>query len=250
MLWWGVGIALFVGINLVFYPSIRDSTGLSDYSKGMPEAVRALFVGGELDLTSPAGFLNSQIFALMAPTLMAIFAVSAGAASIAGDEERGFLDLRLAQPLSRRAFVIQQFLWLVAGVTVLAFVLLGTVVLGSIPFDLPIAFDKVLAVTISIALFGLFFGALALAVGGVVPGKARAIAVAAAAATASWVLDGLARAVSWLEPFQDLSPYYQAFGQNPLTNGAPWLGWVLLTVAIGILVAVSAIGLEKRDVRQ
>jgi ABC-2 type transport system permease protein len=250
LLWWGVGITLFIGINLVFYPSIRDSTGLSDYSKDMPEAVRALFVGGELDMTSPSGYLNSQIFALMAPTLMTIFAVSAGAAAIAGDEERGLLDLRLAQPVARVSFVLQQLFWLVAGTFILTIVLAATVTLGSIPFDLTIAFSKVVAATVSTALFALLFGALALAVGGLTPGKARAIAVAAAAATVSWVLDGLSKAVSWLEPFQDVSPYYQAFGQNPLTNGAPWFGWLLLTAATALLVCIAIFGLNRRDVRQ
>lgn len=250
LLWWGVGITLFIGINLVFYPSIRDSTGLSDYSKDMPEAVRALFVGGELDLTSPSGYLNSQIFALMAPTLLTIFAVSAGAAVIAGDEERGLLDLRLAQPVTRGSFVLQQFLWLVTGTFVLTVVLAATVYLGSIPFDLTIGFGKVVAATISTALFALLFGTLALAVGGVIPGKSRAIAVAAAAATLSWVLDGLSKAVSWLDPFQDVSPYYQAFGQNPLTGGAPWTGWLFLVAGIAVLLLVAVLGLRGRDVRQ
>ena len=250
LVWWGLGITLFIGINMVFYPSIREDSGLSNYSKELPEAVRALFVGGELDLTSPSGYLNSQIYALMAPTLLAIFAVSAGAGAIAGDEERGFLDLRLAQPVSRTWFGLQQFAWLLAGTLLLAVVLLLTVALGSIAFDLSIGFDKVLAITVSTALFALVFGALALAVGGVWPGRSRAIAVAAAAATVSWVLDGLAKIVSWLEPIQNVSPYHLAFGRDPLTNGAPWLEWGVLVAVIAALVAVTLFGLGRRDVRQ
>lgn len=250
LIWWGLGITLFIGINMVFYPSIRDDSGLSDYSKELPEAVRALFVGGELDLTSPAGYLNSQIFALTAPTLLAIFAVTAGAGAIAGDEERGYLDLRLAQPVSRIWFGLQQFAWLVAGTLILAAVLLLTVMIGSIAFDLSIGFDKVLAITVSTTLFALVFGALALAVGGAWPGKSRAIAVAAAAATFSWVMEGFAKLVSWLEPIQVVSPNHLAFGQDPLTGGAPWLEWGALVAMIGSLLAVAVFGLGRRDVRQ
>ena len=65
--WWLLGVVALVGLNVAFYPSVRDSTGLSDYSKDLPEAMRALFAGGELDLVSATGYLNSQIFALMAP---------------------------------------------------------------------------------------------------------------------------------------------------------------------------------------
>ena len=77
----------------------------------------------------------------------------------------------------------------------------------------------------------LFVGSLALAVGAVVSGRARAIAVAAGVAVAAWLLDGLGQAVDVLEPWRPLSPYYQALGQNPLRNGAPWGGWVILALA-------------------
>jgi hypothetical protein len=53
-----------------------------------------------------------------------------------------------------------------------------------------------------------------------------------------------------LEPWRPLSPYYQALGQNPLRNGAPWSGWAVLALATLALAVVGAIGLERRDIRQ
>ena len=214
---------------------MRDSAGLSAYSKDLPEAMRAMFVGGELDLTSPSGFLNSQIFAVMAPTLLAIFAVSTGASAIA---------------VSRTSVVIQQFLWLSAGVLILTIVLLATVGLGGRPFDLNVNFMNLLAISVSTGLFGLLFGVMSLAVGCVIPGKSRAVAVAAAVATLSWIIDGLAKSVSWLEPVQDFSPYHQAYGASPLLNGIPWGGWAILAAITASLVAISIIGLNRRDIRQ
>jgi len=248
--WWSLGIGVFVTVTLVFYPSIRDSAGLSTYAEKLPESMRALFIGGELDLTSPVGYLNSQIFALMAPILLAVFAISTGASSIAGDEENGALDLGLAQPVSRTSMVIQLFFWLSAGVFMLSAVLLASVVVASIPFDLHVSFENLLAVTISTGLFGLMFGSVALTVGCFAPGRNRAVAIAASAALASWMLDGLAKSVSWLEPFQVLSPYHQAFGQSPLTNGYPWAGWAVMAVVIAALVGSSVFALNRRDVHQ
>lgn len=250
LLWWTFGLVVFTAITLVFYPSIKDSTGLSDYSRDLPEAMRAMFVGGELDLTSPSGFLNSQIYAVMAPTLLAIFAVSTGASAIAGDEERGLLDQRLAQPVSRTSMVIQQVVWLTSGVVILTLVLLATVGLGGRPFELNVDFMKLLAVTVSTGLFGLLFGVMALAVGCVIPGKSRAVAVAAAVATLSWIIDGLAKSVTWLQPAQDFSPYHQAYGSSPLINGVPWGGWAILAGLTAILVVISIVGLNRRDIRQ
>ena len=209
-----------------------------------------MFVGGELDLASPAGFLNSQVFALTAPLLLLIFAIGAGSAAVAGEEERGTLDLLLAHPLRRRDFVVQRFLALVALVGALTAVVLAAVVLCSWLVDLDVGLGRVLAASVSVGLLALLFGTMALAVGAVRPGRARAIAVASGLAVAAWLLDGLAQAVGVLDALRPLSPYYQTLGQNPLREGAPWAGWALVAGATAALVVCGAIGLERRDARQ
>jgi len=250
LLWWVLGLAALIALNVAFYPSVRDDEALSDYAKDLPDSVRALFAGGELDLTSPAGYLNSQIFALMAPLILLIFTIGAGAGAVAGEEERGTLDLLLSHPVRRRDYVVQRFLALAALVAALAIVLLATVALGSWVVDLEIGFGKLLAASVSVGLLALLFGAIALAVGAVRPGRSRAIAVAAGLALAAWIFDGLAQAVDALEPWRPLAPYYHALGQNPLREGAPWAGWAILATATAVLVALSAVGLERRDTRQ
>jgi ABC-2 type transport system permease protein len=250
LLWWTLGLAALVALNVAFYPSVRDDQALSDYAKDLPEAVRALFAGGELDLTSPVGYLNSQIFALTAPLVLLIFSIAAGAAVVAGEEERGTLDLVLAHPVRRRDYVLQRFVAIALLITTLTVVLLVTVALGSALVDLEIGFGKLVAASVSVGLLALLFAAFALAVGAIVPGRTRAIAVAAVVAVAAWVYDGLAQSVAALEPGRPLSPYYHALGQSPLREGAPWGGWAILLVAAGIFAALAAIGLERRDLRQ
>jgi ABC-2 type transport system permease protein len=250
VVWWALGLAALIALNVAFYPSVRDDRALSDYAKDLPESVRALFVGGELDLTSPAGYLNSQIFALLAPILFLIFAIGAGSAAVAGEEERGTLDLVLAQPLRRRDYVIQRFLALGALVAALTIVLLLAVALGSWFVDLEIAFAKLLAASASVGLLALLFGLIALATGAIRPGRATAIAVAAGVAVIAWLLDGLGQAVDVLDSLRPLSPYYQAIGRNPLREGIPWAGWGILAVASALLAAAAAAGFERRDLRQ
>ena len=181
LLWWGLGIVGLVGVTVAFYPSIRDDAGLSSFGEDLPESLRALFVGGELDLASPVGYLNSQIYAALAPLLFLVFSIGGGAGAVAGEEERGTLDLLLAQPVRRRDYVVQRFLALATLVAALTAVLLATVALGSALVDLEIGFDKLLAASVSVALLAVLFGAVALAVGAIRPGRAGAIAVAAGA---------------------------------------------------------------------
>lgn len=250
LLWWSLGLLALVALNIAFYPSIRGDTSINDYVKDLPESLRGLFAGGELDIASPAGYLNSQIYALMAPLILLIFAVGAGADAVAGEEERGTLDFLLAHPLRRRHYVVQRVLALTALVAGLSAVLLATVWLGSLAVDLEIGFARVVAASASVGLLALLFGVLALAAGSVWPGRARAIAVAAGVAVAAWLLDGLGQAVDVLDAWRPLSPYYQAIGRNPLREGAPWSGWGALAAATALLAAVAAAGLERRDLRQ
>jgi ABC-2 type transport system permease protein len=212
--------------------------------------VRALFAGGELDIASPAGYLNSRVFALMAPLILLIFSIGAGAGAVAGEEERGTLDLLLAQPVRRRDYVIQRVLALAALLTALTIVLLATVALGSLLVDLEIGFGRLVAAALSVGLLALLFGAIALAAGAIRPGRSRAIAIAAGLAVSAWIFDGLAQSIDALEPWRPLSPYYHALGQNPLRNGTLWGGWALLFAAAAIAAALAAAGLERRDTRQ
>lgn len=250
LLWWGVGISALVALNVAFYPSIRDSSALAGYAKDLPETLRALFAGGELDLASATGYLNSQVFALMAPMVLLIFAIGGGAGAIAGEEERGELDLLLAQPVDRAALVWQRFLALVLLIAALAVALLMTVAVGSLLVDLQIGFDKLLAASVSVALLSILFAAVALTAGAIRPGKGQAITIASGLAIAAWMLDGLAQAVSALDPWRPLSPYYHALGTNPLRDGAPWGGWALLIAMTAICLVAAAAGLRKRDIQQ
>lgn len=250
ILWWSLGIVSFVALQIVFYPSIRDSTGLNEYTRHLSDAMRALFVGGETDITSGIGYLNSQIFAFAGPLLLLIFAIGIGGSLIAGDEENGAMELTLSHPLSRAMLVRQQFGFLTLAVAAVSFVLFTSVLLLSLLVDLEIGTVNLLAATISVALLGLLFGTLALAIGAVVPGKARAISVAGAIGVASWALDGLGQAVSALDPWRPLSPFYQALGSSPLRDGAPWGGWAILVALTVALAVVAVAGLNRRDIGQ
>jgi ABC-2 type transport system permease protein len=250
LLWWSLGLLGVIGLNVAFYPSVRADEALSDYAKDLPESVRALFAGGELDLASPVGYLNSQIFALTAPLLLTIFSVGAGAGAVAGEEERGTLDLLLAHPVRRRDYVVQQCLALLLLVGALVVVVLATVAIGSRIVDLEIGFGRITSASVSVGLLAAFFGAAALAMGAFRPGRTQAIAVGAAIAAGSWIFDGLAQSVDALDALRPLLPYYQAFGHSPLREGAQWSGWAILLGATLVLGAVAAAALERRDLRQ
>ena len=136
----------------------------------------------------------------MAPLVLPIFSIGAGSGAVAGEEEKGALDLLPAQPLSRTALILQQFGALAAMVVLLSTGLLATTWAGCAIVDLDIGTPALIHATIAVALLALLFGTIALAVVPRPLGRGRAAAIAGGLAVASWILDGLGRAVDSLWP--------------------------------------------------
>ena len=109
LVWWSLGLIGMSTLMIAVYPTVRDNPDLNKMVQDYPEALKAFIAfGGELDYVSGAGYLGSELFAFMVPLLLLIAAIGAGARAIAGEEERGTLDLLLANPLSRRRLVLDK----------------------------------------------------------------------------------------------------------------------------------------------
>lgn len=248
LLWWAVGIVIFIGVTVAFYPSLKDSARqLQDYLDQIPESLRNLFIGTETDITSPIGYLNSQVFAGNGAIVFLVFAIGAGARAIAGEEERGTLELLLATPVRRRSVVLQKFGAIAAALGGLAVILfVGLIALGR-PVGLTVSPVDLFAATVHQYVFGLGFGAIALAIGCLKGRKSLAIGLTTSIAVVAFLLNGLAPLADATEWLQLLSPFYYANGSIPLRNGIAWDHLVVL-VAIGVVAVLVAVrGFDRRD---
>jgi ABC-2 type transport system permease protein len=76
---WGIGLAAVAIMYAAFYPSIKQSAAdLDRYLQNLPDAVTSV-IGS--DYTSPAGYLRAEIFSLLGPILLLVFAIGAGGRS-------------------------------------------------------------------------------------------------------------------------------------------------------------------------
>ena len=55
--------------------------------------------------------------------------------------------------------------------------------------------------------------------------------------------------VSWLDPLQPYSPFYQYIAHDPLRTGVSLTSVVVAGVTVIVLTAVGAWGFQRRDVR-
>jgi beta-exotoxin I transport system permease protein len=242
---YSVGLALYTLVVVALYPAFKDATDLDTMLDSQP-GLSALF-GINGSLTSPDGWLSGNVYANFFPLILLFVTIGHGAATIAGEEGRGRLDLLMILPVGRRAIVAQKALamtWIAGVVAAVTFVasLLGR------PFDVDVDVVHLLATTVAALLLALAFGFLALAIGAGTGERGLAIGVSSAAAAAAYLLSSLAPLVGWLEPWRVLSPFYWSVGNGQLASGVGWRGLtVLVAITVAALVA-SVVAFDRHDV--
>jgi ABC-2 type transport system permease protein len=228
--WWVTGIALFLVINIATWPAIEGQAGYDDLLDDMPDAMLALFgIEKGLSITSPAGFLISQVFGFMLPLM------------------QHTLDLLLAQPITRRRLYLEK---LAAVAIVIVTVGASTWVVLAVACPI-VGLDAGLAdlavATVADVLFALQSGALALAVGAAFGRRAPAAAIASVVALAGLVLESLAAVSDIAAHVRWLGPFHFVNGNIPMLHGLRLLD---IAVLLGLAAGAAVVGLlafERRD---
>jgi ABC-2 type transport system permease protein len=250
VVWWSLGLVGLVAMMVAVYPTVRDNEELNELVESYPEALRAFIAfGGVVDYLSPAGYLGSELFSFMIPLLFLVAAIGNGAGTIAGEEERGTLELLLSAPVTRARIAVEKLAALVAELAVLGLVLWLALWVGARAADMEIAATNLGAATFAAALVALVYGTIAFLLGAATGRRALAIGVAAAAAVAAFLVNSLAALVDALEPLQRASPFYHYAASDPLREGVDVARMSLLAVIAVVAAGAGVVLLGRRDVR-
>lgn len=245
LLGWCIGVAVLVVLEAALWPSIRGMADLEHFLDSYPPALRELF--NLQDFASGRGFMNAELFSAVMPVLFIVFGIGRGARAVAGEEETGTLEVLLLTPVSATRLVLQQAAALVTSTVALGAVRWTTLVLASTVADLGIGAGEAAAGALAVTLLGTEFGCVALALGAATGRRAVAIAGAATAALAAYLLYGFGQLVDAVRPWQPLSPFHQALADGPLGGGvAPAFAWLALGAAVVIAAAMPVF--ERRDI--
>ena len=242
---WCLGIVGYCVLVASIYPSIKGFSGFEKLVQQYPTALKSLFsIGG--DITTGAGFLDTELFSLILPLLVLTLAIGSGARTFAGEEETGRLELVLAYPLRRRNAVLAKAAALAAEVALVCVVGLAALAALDGIVGLGLDFGHLAEALLGVAVLGVLYGWLALAIGAAWPSKLLALGVPAGYAAAAYLVGGLHALAGWLDPLRFLSPFW-LIGQSPLESGAR--GWGVLVVAAAAVAALAAgaFFVERRD---
>jgi ABC-2 type transport system permease protein len=239
---WGLSLASLCMLEIAIYPSVQDS--LAKATAGYPEALKKAF--NLHDLNTVQAFLDVEMFSLIVPLALAFFAIRSAMRMTVTAEERGWLDIVLAAPISRFRLVAGSFmatmcsLWLILGVVAIATELTGVIAGAAVPVG------YMLAGIASVWALSVFFGGVAVLASGVAHGSTGVTAVATGALVGLYVIDLVGKiapslsAIRWASVFR----YYG----SALQNGLDVPGFIGLTLGGLACAAIGALLFERRDV--
>ncbi|MGW6462057.1 ABC transporter permease subunit, partial [Streptomyces sp. NPDC055078] len=215
---WLVGVAAFLTIYTSAYRQVgKDADSRRQATDVMPEGVRDVL--GWQGFADGAGYLEATVYSVFVPFLFIMFATILGARAIAGPEESGTLELLLANPVSRRSFVLQRFTALVLAVVLVSLVPLALMPLFDKGFDMGVGAAKVTAASVGLMLLALLFGTLALTVGAATGRRGIVFAVAGVMAVGGYLARTLGNLFDALQPMRWFSPFQYYLGGDPLRKG-------------------------------
>ena len=245
---WSAAFAGLIAIYAVIWPSVRGNTSWRSLFDTLPQAYRALFTAsGTIDLSTAGGYLGVELMGFMGPTLIAVYAITAGTAAIAGEEDRGGLEVTLSAPVSRVQLFAQRLAALAVGIATLMIATGAALWVFSAMLDMGLGLGAIASAAAALGIFGLFAGTVAIAVGAATGSPAAARGVAALVAAVSYLINALAQVTSALRPARPLSPYYLVLGNEPLAHGLRATGAVSVLAVAAALAAIGGILFARRD---
>jgi ABC-2 type transport system permease protein len=242
----GVLSVLFVGL----FPSIASSgVDLDAYWESLPPAMKAAFgATGAIPLSTIEGFLAVELYQFFWVLMLGIYVAYLAGGLVAGDVERGRMDVLLAAPVSRRRVVVEKFLSLVPSVVVLNLVV-GVLVYGAVVAvgeSMPVA-DLAMAHLLSIP-YLLACGAIGLLLSVLTDDADVAKRGGLGAIFGLFLLETISQSadVGWLGA---ISPtrYYDPTAIL-VTGEYDWAGAAILLGGTAALVAVSAWWFRRTDI--
>jgi ABC-2 type transport system permease protein len=235
-------IAVMAAVGALF-PSIGHSIGRLN----VPKSVSNLLGGA--DYATITGWFRSEIAAIYGPLVVAGLAIAGAAAVTAGEEEDRITALVLAYPIRRSRLILAKAAAIAAVVLILAFATWIGLIVGVAIAGGGITVGHMTALAVQLALFGFVSGALAIAIAAGTGRRSLATGVATAVAVLGWLINSFAPLVSGLGWLKYLSLFYYYAGHDPLSRGVGVVDALVLAGLTAGLVAVAALGIERRDLR-
>jgi ABC-2 type transport system permease protein len=244
--WVALGMGGMTGYFAILFPTYKSIIDLNAILEKMGPAAKLM--GASVgDASSLVGFLHIELFSMILPALIIAFAAGMASGFTAGEESRGTIDVLLSYPISRRRLVLEKAVAVTLACVVSAVVVWAMALGGAAASASPLPADKLAAALVMLVLLGLDFGAGALAISIFTGNRAASIGVAIALMVIMYLVDALAAIIDAFNNIRPLSLFRYYMGGDPLRNGLNLADVAVLSAVALVLLVVSLVAFERRD---
>lgn len=242
ILTWGLSLGLMCALIALIYPSLEDS--ISELMENYPPALKDAF--DISDITSVEGYVHSEMFTIIMPLAMAIFAIRAALHLTLVAEDRGELDTTLTLPIARPVLSLGAFLVAAVLSAAILLVVAALTFAGGRLAGTGIDLGLTLAGTMGLWPLAVLSAATASLLGGLLSGAGRVTAIGTGIVVSMYVADLVARLVDGIADLRYVSAFH--YYGSPLTEGIDVSSFVLVTAAGVVLAAAGAALFARRDI--
>lgn len=247
LLIYAIGVAAYGIMILAIWPSMQN-TGITELWDRYPESIKKAF-GASINFGTFDGFMTLEYFAQMWVIVMAAYAISVATGSLAGEIEKGTMELLLGQPISRRAIVVTRHLYFSLGLIVLIAATMAPIIIGAPFAGGDISYRGLAALSLQAFLFYGAIGSIAFFFSASFSSRGRALFASLGILIASYALDLLSKFSDFVNHFHRLSlfSYYDPYRYVHDVSFA-W-GDLAVLAAISVFFTTGAVvWFERRDI--
>ncbi|GAB4575531.1 MAG: hypothetical protein Kow0077_27440 [Anaerolineae bacterium] len=246
ILGWGLMLGFFGFLVIALFPSLEGI--LEQFGPLLENPVIKPLVGDVEQFATLEGFLGLKLFSML-PLFLAVYAVMFALGIVAGEEERGTLDILLSTPATRWQLVLEKYAALVVAlVAILGLMLVGMLIGSTFTPDFPLTLGQMVAAQVNVLPITLLMASLTLLLSTVLRSRNTAGAIAAAIIFSSYFVVTLAEmAGGAIEKIKYLSFYQYYNGATVFIEGIYWPGFVGLLAGAVVLLVAAMIFFQRRD---
>ncbi|MDN4472123.1 ABC transporter permease subunit [Demequina zhanjiangensis] len=243
-----IGVAALTATALL---SMWAYSGMGDevltFFDQMPE-----FYSTAIGLSSVGGvtmLMMSMMLNFLGPFVIAGIAISIGAATFAGEERTGTVNILTTVPRSRRRLLWSKTAAMVTVLLGAGLASWGGYALSVVAFGETTEGVDVGAATVHVLAVSLLFGSLALMLSTSTGQQALGSGVATGLLVLSFLISGVVPLISGWEDWAQISPWYYISDGDPLANGVQWTPVLWMLAGSVVLIAVAFLTLDARDLK-
>ena len=247
LLWFALGIALYTLLIAAFWPTAKNNAALfTSYVSQLPEAFVKAF--GIANFAQFEGFIGAEELNFMWPLIVLVYVIMSASSFVAGEIDRGTIELWLSAPISRWRLLSAKELALLAGVVILAAVTAVLIAAAGRLASEPLSTTGLVATAVVLASLCVAVGGYTALFSSLFSSRSAAAGVAAGVTIGSYllgILSGISSDVEWLKYFAITSAFHP---QQALLDGGVNAGEVASLLGVGLACALAALLVfERRD---